>query len=181
VDARAELVEEPRAEQPAAAAVAAPSAPTQLQPPQDGADGTVKRDWTMASRWPEPSDTFAAAPASTLLDATPAARSEAAPPPTPVQDQPAAAGDSGIVIDLGLIAAGAIFLVVIGGMIVLLSRRNAAPRDRMIANAIERDARPWAHRDAEPVPMVMPPAPRTRHETIDEIEQLLEARRQVPG
>jgi hypothetical protein len=180
-DARAELIEEPRAEQPAAPAVAAPSAPAQLQPAQDSADGTVKRDWTVASRWPNPSDTFASGPASVVLDATPAPRNEAAPPSAPVQDQPAAVGDNGVVIDLGLIAAGAIFLVVIGGMIVLLSRRNAAPQDRMIANAMERDARPWERRDAEPVSMVRPRAPRTRHETIEEIEQLLETRRQVPG
>ena len=180
VDARAELIEEPRAEQPAAPAVA-PPAPAQLQPPQDAADGTVKRDWTVASRWPNPSDTFASGPASVVLDATPATRNEAAPPSAPVQEQPAAAGDSGFRIDLGLIAAGAIFLVVIGGMIVLLSRRNAAPRDRMIANAMERDASPWMRRDAEPLSMVRPRERRTRRETAEEIEQLLEVRRQVPG
>ena len=97
-----------------------------------------------------------------------------------MQDQPAAVGAGGIAIDLGLIAAGAIFLVVIGGMVILLSRRNPAPRDRMIASAIERDARPWTRLDAAGVPpIVRPREQRTRHETIDEIEQLLDARRQV--
>lgn len=186
VDARAELVEEPRAEQPPAPAQVAPPAPIQPQTSPDAADATTKRDWTLASRWPEASDTFASAPPLRVADAAPAPRSEAAPTPA-LQEQSAVAddGSNGISIDLGLIAAGAIFLVVIGGMMVLLSRSNAAPRGRMFENTADRGERPWARRDAAaPMPMARPRErlePRSRHDTIEEIEQLLEARRHAPG
>jgi hypothetical protein len=184
VDARAELVEEPRGEQPAAPTSSfAPSIQPQIQsPPQETSETATKPDWSVASRWPEASDTFASGPAPITVASAAVAQSEKPTPaaaPAPVQQSPAVV-DSGSDVDFGLIAGGLILLVVAGGTIVILSRRNSSSQDRLLYRAADREETAWPNRMA-PRPAFPNRAakPISRSDVIEEVEQLLAARRQT--
>jgi len=190
-DARAEFVE-PRTEQRAAPvaslqaltmplapllAPATPVVPPQAEASQAAPDSETTRNSTIASRWPDPTDTFAPQRAATVSDAAPVPRTDnprPVPAPTPVQEPSAAVGNSS---DMSFVPfAAAIFLVVVCGAIVmfLASRRRSSDRHPgMHARERRREARSRAGRAS-----IVPDA--SEHIRLrDEIEQLLEVGRQA--
>jgi hypothetical protein len=185
VDARAELVEQPRNEQQAMPAPSpAPSVQPQIQAPPEASEPAPRRDWSVASRWPEPSDTFASSPAPITVASAAIPQNEkpafaAAPAPASVQQSPVVA-DSGYDLDFGLIAGGLILLVVAGGTILIVSRRNSFGQDRLLRRSIDRDEMGWPNAMA-PRPAFPNRAAETisRNDVIEEVEQLLAARRQT--
>lgn len=186
VDARAELVEQPRNEQPAMSVPSpAPSVQPQIQASPEASEPAPKRDWSVASRWPEPTDTFASSPAPmTVASAAvpqnekPALAAAPAPAAVPVQ-QSSAVADGGIDMDLGLIAGGLILLVVAGGTIMIVGRRNSSGQDDLLRRAADREQLGWPNRMA-PRPVFPNRAVETisRSDVIEEVEQLLAAQRQ---
>jgi hypothetical protein len=188
VDARAEFVEGLRNEQPPIATPSpAPSVQPQIQPSPEVSEPAPKPDWSVASRWPEPSDTFASSPAPVTVASAAVAQNEkpafaAAPsPPAPAPaQQPPVVADSGIDMDFGLIAGGLILLVVVGGTIVIVSRRNSSGQDRLLRRASDRDDMGWPSRMAPRPAFPDRAAERiSRSDVIEEVEQLLAARRQA--
>jgi hypothetical protein len=184
VDARAEFVEGTRNEQPPMSAPSpAPFVQPQIQASPEASEPAPKRDWSVASRWPEPSDTFSSSPGPATVASTAVVQNEkpalaATPAPAPAQ-QPPAVADSGNDMDLGLIAGGLILVVVVGGTILIVGRRNSSGQDRLLRRAADRDEMGWPHRMA-PRPAFPDRAAETisRNDVIEEVEQLLAARRQ---
>jgi hypothetical protein len=183
VDARAELVEQPRNEQPAMSAPPpAPSIQPQIQAPAEASESAPQRDWSVASRWPEPSDTFASSPAPITVASAAVPQNEKpafAAAPAPVQQSPVVV-DSGYDMDFGLIAGGLILLVVAGGTILIVSRRNSSSQDRLLRRSIDRNEMGWPNGMA-PRPAFPNRAAEAigRNDVIEEVEQLLAARRQT--
>jgi hypothetical protein len=182
VDARAELVEEPREEPPVAPIPSlAPLIQPQLQESQNASDAANKRDWTVASRWPEPSDTFAPSPAPRVADSAsvrPSEQPSATMAPVQMVQSPEATESAGD-LDFGLIAAGLILLVVVGGTIMIVSRRNHSNQDRPLRRIADRDEMAWPPRPtARPAFANRIPDTVSRSDVIEEVEQLVTARRQ---
>ena len=189
VDARAEFVEGSRNEQQVLATPPPPPAPSvqpQIQAPPEASEPAPKRDWSVASRWPEPSDTFASSPAPITVASAVAPQNEkpavaAAPAPVPAPAQPSpVVADSGNSMDFGLIAGGLILLVVAGGTILIVSRRSSFSQDRLLRRSMDRDELGWPSGMA-PRPAFPNRAAETtsRNDVIEEVEQLLAARRQT--
>jgi hypothetical protein len=177
-DARAELVDGPRDEQPAAAVAPQPEA-TQVAP-----DSSTVRSWAVASRWPDASDALGSGRATTVSDPAPVSQI-ASPPPVPAAmpvPQPSAPVESTDEISLPLIAA-AILLVIMGGvMIMFLSSRRLKGRNSFSQHRVaHRNDQPRIHPGAAPfrqpgMAIRVPDKDRLR----DEIEELLEIGRTAP-
>jgi hypothetical protein len=192
-DARAEWVDQPRAERQATfvtpQAPETPVAPqalatTAVVTPQTDAtqpapDSATVRNWTMASRWPDPSDTLAANRGASISDAVPASQVETPTPvPAAAPTQESSAVSGAYDVSFAPLAA-AIFLVVIGGAIAMfLPARRRSRRSEMYATARETPrSRPGmvAATTRRATTAVAAEHSRLR----DEIEQLLEMERQA--
>lgn len=190
-DARAELVDEPRNEQPAAPAAqprvetvqqAAPEVAVPESAPPESAPSEIAtpREWTVASRWPDVSDAFSSVPATT--GSTPArvpkteyAAALVAAPIVPVDPSPVAAGNSA---NYGFVFAAAILAVAAGGAIVMffasrrrewhhVSTHEGMPRRGWLRGRMAAAGSAGAARTP------------TQHELREEIEELLEVSRRA--
>lgn len=183
-DARAEFVDEPRNEPLATPLSRAPSVVPKLPSLQEAPDSEKKRDWSVASRWPEASDAFASSPAPAIANPALAPAGEKvslAVAAAPVL-QPTTAVDGNDDVDFGMIAAGLILLVVAGGTVMILSRRNSSARDHRPRRTVDRGEMHWSNRTgAKSVPASRQPEASSRSDVIEEVEQLLAARRQGHG
>ena len=188
-DARAELVDEPRAGQPAAEQPAVPVAPLQREATQGAsaaADGASPRNWTVASRWPESSESFAATRAPAINDPAPESRIENPPPVLAAapEQQPSAAVDNTGGVDLAPFAAALIFVVILGGALFMFfslrRRRDSADRHRAMSNPMDDHEMPWTGATARR-PVSGAPERSRYSEEIDEVEQLLAIARQARG
>jgi hypothetical protein len=191
-DARAEFVE-PRTEQrtapvaslqaftmpvPPSLAPATPVVPSQTEASQAAADSATQRNLTVASRWPDPAETFASQRPATVSDAAPAPRADNPSPvatPMPAQDESAAVVENSGDMSVVPIAA-AIFLVVVCGAIVMFfaSRRRSSDQHRDM-HATERRREVRSRVAGASATVDTPEHIRLR----DEIEQLLEVGRQT--
>jgi hypothetical protein len=152
-DARAELVDEPRVEQPAAEQPAVPVAPPQHETTQGvsgASDGASSGNWTVASRWPDSSESFAATRAPAISDAVPASRIE--DPPSVLaaaapEQQPSAAVDNTGGVDLAPFAAALIFMVILGGALFMFfslrKRRGSSDRQHAMSDPMHGHEVPW--------------------------------------
>jgi hypothetical protein len=192
-DARAELVDEPRREQPAAFVApqvramsvlpqvpATPVAPPQPEAAQPAPDTGSTRNITIASRWPDAAETFSASRAAPSKDAAPAPQAEK---PTQVAaaapaQEPSAAVDNARDVSFAAPLAAAIFLVVLGGAIVMfLPSRRSNRRRQMFAPARETPRSRFAGVTATRRATA---AVAGEHNRLrDEIEQLLEMERRA--
>jgi hypothetical protein len=172
------------APQAPAALVAPPAPPAPVTPPQAEAaqaapDGAMPRSSTIASRWPDPSDTLAADRTASVQDRTLVSQVETAAPvavATPDQD-PSAVVNSDHDVSFAPLAA-AILLVVIGGAIVMfLPSRRSKRGSKMYAPAREM---PRSRFGGAIATRRATTAVAAEHNRLrDEIEQLLEMERQA--
>jgi hypothetical protein len=195
-DARAEWVDGLRAERPssslmpqtpamAPAMSVAPQAPaTPVMPPQAEAaqpasDGAATRNWNVASRWPDPSDTLSTSGAASLKDPAPAPQVEIPAPVAAATPEQESTGSVHSAYDVSFAPlAAAIFLVVIGGAIVMFlptRRRNRRPEMYAAARELPRSRFGGAAATRRATTAVAA----EQHRLRDEIEQLLEVERQA--
>ena len=192
-DARAELVDEPRVEQPAAEQPAAPVAPPQREATQGASgvsgasDGASSGNWTVASRWPDSSESFAATHAPAISDPAPASRIEDPPPvlaDAAPEQQPSAAVDNTGGVDLAPFAAALIFMVILGGALTMFfslrKRRGSSDRQHAMSDPMHGQEMPWTGATARRSVAAAPERSRYSDE-IDEVEQLLAIARQARG
>lgn len=184
-NARAELVDEPRAEQPSPSPSLISPALSPLAAQQAPADQSNAPNWTMALRWPESSDAFAASSAPMRLQSAPPQEPERVQPveEAPVAQQPPAAAPLAMSFDLdvGAIGAIAIFVVVVGGTIVIFGRRRrTADRDGSTGDSMYAAEMPWM-RTAAAAKSAFEALPEQdeRNDRIEEIERLLADQRQT--
>ena len=189
-DARAEFVE-PRTEQrtppvaslqaltmpvPPSLAPATPVVPSQTEASQAAPDSATQGNLTVASRWPNPAETFASQQPATVSDAASAPRADdPSPVAVPVQEESSAVVENSGDMSVVPIAA-AIFLVVVCGAIVmfLASRRRSSDQHRdMHARERRREVRSRVRGTSATADT--PEHIRLR----DEIEQMLEVGRKT--
>lgn len=204
-DARAELVDESRAQQPAAEQPAAPvAAPFTLpvaplqseasraaseaspQGASAASEGASPHNWTVASRWPDSSESFAASRTPVISDLAPASQTESPPPALaaePPQQAPAVVENTGGV-NLAPFAAALILAVIVGGaLFMFFSSRRPDRRESLadygtMGDVRYRDEMPWTGATARRSASVAPERSRYRAD-IDEVEQLLATARQA--
>jgi hypothetical protein len=191
-DARAELVDEPHAEQPAAEQLTTHVAPPQRETSQASSaasESASPRNWTVASRWPDQSESFASTRAPAINDPAPPSRIEtpapAAAAAAPVQ-QSSTAVDNTAGVNYAPFAAALILLVIIGGAIFMFvslrrfNRRDSLGHDGAMGDVRYRDEMPWTGATARRA--AVGASERSRYsQEIDEVEQLLAIARQARG
>ena len=190
-NARAELIDEPRVEQPAMLATL-----PQPQALQSTPDGVNTRNWVVASRWPDQANAFVSHPATMVNDPTPV--SQQAGNPTPVLDagpvlsaeQPPVAADNADTVSFAQFAA-VLVLAIVGGAIFMmfvfrrLDRRHSSSQRRAPRTVMRGDDMPWTRSSGatatRPATAVRIPERNSLSEEIEEMEQLLAIARQARG
>jgi hypothetical protein len=196
-DARAELVDEQQAEQPAAEQPTTHVAPPQRETSQassGASESASPRNWTVASRWPDQSESFASTRAPAINDPAPPSRIETPAPAAaaaPVQQSSTAVDNTAAVdhtagVDYAPFAAALILLVIIGGAIFMFvslrrfNRRESLGHDGAMGDVRYRDEMPWTGATARRA--AVGASERSRYsQEIDEVEQLLAIARQARG
>ena len=201
-NARAELIDEPRRQQPSTPAIQPQPDTFQLVP-----DDANMRNSAVASRWPDPSNAFSVAPATMANDPAPALQTENPSPvlaagPVETAEQPSAAADSPDNVSFAQFATALVlvFVIIVGGASLMsfvlrrLHQRNSSHPHRVTPHVLmphvltphvmRRDEMlPWARfgEASATRPAAMPRAPERSRlgDEIEEMEQLLAVAREA--
>jgi hypothetical protein len=188
-DARAELVDEPKAGQPAAeqpampAIQAQPEAPQAAAPQAAPADDASKHSWTVASRWPERPDAFASSRAVPLNESAPVLAQVEAPAPVlaaaPAQQSSVEVATPDAMSFEPLAAALILFVAVGGAIFMFISLRRRTQRSSIAPGRVTHNFKPgyempWTGASTRrPATRVNASERGSLSDEIEEVEQLL--------
>lgn len=186
-DARAELVDEPQAA-PAVTNATTPQADASQRVADESSqrlpEAAAPGNWSVASRWPESTESFTAARAPVVNDPAPAQRVEVpATVAAPAQQPAAAVAESSSDLDIAPYAAALLVIVVVGGTIFMFvspQRPNRYARSaRRTIDVAQRHEMPWARAAATRPAVASRAQTRRLDDDIEEVEQMLANTRRV--